>query len=169
MQLRHLRSFICGLLVALCAPGVLGAQVVPDSLRFGVQRDCQLPCIEYRIVLFADGRARIDRSDSVRIELRVDAAESSRIVLGFGATVLDSLPDRVPSKNSDCSMFGDHSPTYSIELYHGAAVRRVVDQHGCAYFDPAGFGASRARAAERLRDIEKVVERLVGIERWLAR
>jgi hypothetical protein len=156
------------LALSLAARPILAQRPV-DSIRIAVDRGCQLPCVDYAIVVLASGQIRIDRSDSAIVMLPADGARFARLTAELNAISIDLLPDRIPAGNAECEVVGDHSATYTVEVFRPQSVRRLVDGHWCQSIKSATFGDERTRAAHRLRAFEGELESLIQIDRWTVR
>lgn len=160
---------LCGLALAGCAAN--GA--VPDSsaatpdaapafTRVTLERKpCFGTCPVYRVAVTEDGAVvfeGLQHVDSVgRFAGRIDAQRVAALARLFDEHDYFALDDRYAYGEPNCPQYGTDAPTVITSITSGDRSKRVEHDLGCA------------GVPQRLHDLERGIDEIVGTSRWIRR
>lgn len=147
-------------LAAGCRPaGPAGAPTTPSPDSIVLERtQCFGTCPAYRLSITRAGAVHFQSrnpGDSARVATGSAAPGGFQALVERAASIgFDSLPDRIEGSRYCPDAATDH-PSAGVEIFRGAAVKRVADYLGCR------------EGLESLRRFENAIDSVAGSQRWV--
>jgi len=166
-------GLLCALLTLLSGRPALaqaGGTFALDSVRVSYHPFCQWGrCPPYSVILRADGVLTIAR-DSSHTAIQLADSAVTRLMALVHPVVGSTLPTRIADSRILCDLMRTHQREVIVELYSGAAVRKIVDSNSCQDSGRSSKDAEGLHPIFRnLRLFEVELEALPSVSAWLKR
>ena len=147
-----------------------GSASALDSVRVAVHPFCQVRrCPPYFMVLRANGELTLAQ-DSAHTSIQLADSTVAHLLAIVHPVMRSTLPARIADSRMLCNMVMTHQGEVIVELYAGAAMKRIVDSHVCQDMgDNSKDVEGWIPVLRRLRAFEAELQALPRVLGWLKR